>query len=63
MRERSAAARDTLLALPFSAEQQAVYRRQAEESHARRQALEAADTVDFETFRVAYLAPERLLPA
>jgi glutamate--cysteine ligase len=53
--------RNHLLALPFAAEQQAAFEAMARESVERQRAIEAADTVDFETFRVAYLAPERLL--
>jgi glutamate--cysteine ligase len=52
--------RNHLLAVPWSAEQQAAYEALAEASQQQRAAIEAADTVDFETFRQAYLAPERL---
>ncbi len=54
--------RQGLLAAPWAAEQQARYERMAQESIDKRRAAEAADTVDFETFRQAYLAPERLQP-
>lgn len=53
--------RQHLLALPWAAAQQAHYESLAQDSIAKRNAVEAADTVDFETFRKAYLAPERLL--
>jgi glutamate--cysteine ligase len=52
--------RQRLLAAPWSPEQQARYEQLAQASVAQRRALEAADTVDFETFRQAYLAPETL---
>ena len=60
VRAQSDQARNHLLSLPWSAEQQAAFERAATDSVARRRATEAADTVDFETWRVAYLAPERL---
>jgi glutamate--cysteine ligase len=52
--------RNHLLALPWAAEQQAAFEAMAQESVAQQRAIEAADAVDFESFRVAYLAPERL---
>ena len=55
--ERSRAA---LLALPWSAAQQTAFEDLTQDSLARREAIEAADSVDFETFRRAYLASERL---
>jgi glutamate--cysteine ligase len=61
IRAQSAATRTQLLALPWTPEQQAAFERMAAESIDQRRAIEAADTVDFETFRQAYLAPERLL--
>jgi glutamate--cysteine ligase len=60
VRAQSDQARNHLLALPWAADQQAAFERAATDSVARRRAIEAADTVDFETWRVAYLAPERL---
>jgi len=53
--------RQLLLAAAWSGEQQARYARLAQASLEQRNAVEAADTVDFETFRQAYLAPERLV--
>jgi glutamate--cysteine ligase len=61
IKAQSAATRAQLLALPWAPEQQATFERMAAESIDQRRAIEAADTVDFETFRLAYLAPERLL--
>jgi glutamate--cysteine ligase len=61
IRAQSVQTRQQLMALPWSAEQQAAFERLAQESTDKRRALEAADTVDFETFRLAYLAAERLL--
>jgi glutamate--cysteine ligase len=50
-----------LLGLPWPAEEQAAFDAMAAASLAERAALEAADTMDFETYRLAYLSPERLL--
>jgi len=47
--------------LPWSREQQSRYEAMAFESLRQRQAIEAADVVDFETWRRAYLDPARLL--
>jgi glutamate--cysteine ligase len=52
--------RNHLLALAWTAEQQQAGEAAASASIARRVALETADTGDFESFRQAYLAPERL---
>ena len=60
IRAQADATRSQLLALPWPADQQAAFEAMARESVAERAALEAADTVDFETYRVAYLSPERL---
>ena len=58
---RSDASRDALLALPFAAETAARAEAEAHRSVEARIALEAADAaVPFETYRQAYLAPERL---
>ena len=53
--------RAQISALPWSAAQQAAQEAAARESVAARQAIEAADTLDFETWRQAYLDPKRLL--
>ncbi|MEY3253568.1 MAG: Glutamate--cysteine ligase [Pseudomonadota bacterium] len=47
-------------ARPLAADEQARFEALARESIAERVAIERADTVDFETWRRAYLAPERL---
>jgi glutamate--cysteine ligase len=52
--------RNHLLGLPWSDAQQEDFETAASASIARRVALELADKGDFETFRQAYLAPERL---
>lgn len=49
------------MALPWSREQQARAEAAALDSLMKRQAIEAADTQDFETWRKAYLDPVRLL--
>jgi glutamate--cysteine ligase len=53
--------RALIAALPWSAAQQSAAETAARESVAARQAIEAADDVDFETWRRAYLDPSRLL--
>jgi glutamate--cysteine ligase len=61
IRAQAEQTRNALLALPWSAAQQAAFQQRAWRSVEQQQAIEAADTVDFETWRLAYLAPERLL--
>lgn len=60
VRAQSAETRKALLALPWHADQQAAAESLAQQSTAQQRAIEAADSGDFETFRQAYLAPERL---
>ena len=60
IRAQAEQTRNHLLALPWAPAQQAAFEAMAQESLERRAALEAADTVDFETFRLAYLDPARL---
>ena len=55
-RQQSMAARDGLLALPWTAEQQARYVAMADESIAAQKAIEAADTLPFEEWREQYMA-------
>jgi glutamate--cysteine ligase len=59
--EQSVRNREALREWPLSAEVDARFRRMASASVAEQKAIEAADTVDFETFRRRYLSPERLL--
>jgi glutamate--cysteine ligase len=61
VRAQSDQTRNHLLGLAWSDEQQQAFEAAASASIARRVALELADKGDFETFRQAYLAPERLL--
>ena len=61
IKAQSAQTRQQLLAAPWAADQQARYERLAQDSIDKRRAAEASDTVDFESFRQAYLAPERLV--
>ena len=61
VRAQADAARTRLLALPWSAEQQAAFAAMARVSQQRQQAIEAADTLDFETWRQAYLDPKNLV--
>ncbi len=60
VRAQSTQARNHVMALPWSAAEQAACEAEAQASHDKRRAIEAADRVDFETWRQAYLAPERL---
>ena len=60
IRAQSVQTQQHLMALPWAAEQQAAFEALARESLDRRRAIEATDTVDFETFRQAYLAPQNL---
>ncbi len=55
--------RSRLLALPFPVEMATAFKAEALTSVAQQRALEAADSGDFEAFRVAYLSPERLARA
>ncbi len=56
-RAQSEQARSRLHQLPWSADQRLMFEAEARASVAAQRAIEAADTVDFETFRQAYLAP------
>ncbi len=58
---QSEATRQHLLGLPWTADSQAAFDAMARRSLEEHAAIEAADTLDFETFRQAYLAPEGLL--
>jgi glutamate--cysteine ligase len=60
VRHRAVMARDEVLARPWSTDAQAAFEALARRSVAEHKAIEAADTVDFETWRQAYLAPENL---
>ena len=62
IRAQAEQTRNRLLSLPWTAGQQAAYEAMARESIAKRQAIEAADAVDFETFRQAYLSEKTLEP-
>lgn len=62
IRAQAEQSRSQLLALPWSAENQAAFTAMAKVSHHRREAIEGADEVDFETWRRAYLDPARLVP-
>jgi glutamate--cysteine ligase len=62
IRARSEQTRQHLLALPWSAQNQAAFEAMARVSVDKQRAIEAADEVDFETFRLAYLSEETLAP-
>jgi glutamate--cysteine ligase len=62
VRQRSVQAQDELLALPWSLEQQGLFAAEAQASLDRQRAIEAADTVPFETFRQDYVSAKRLMP-
>jgi glutamate--cysteine ligase len=59
-RAQAEQARSHLHQLAWTADQKARFEAEARASVAAQRAIEAADTVDFETFRQAYLAPEGL---
>jgi glutamate--cysteine ligase len=60
IRHQAEATRSQMLALPWPVEQQANFEAMAAVSWRRQQALEAEDTVDFETFRQHYVSEARL---
>lgn len=61
IRAQSEQTRQRLLALPWSDAQQDRYAQMAAESIAAQRRIEAADTVDFETYRQQYLAQQSLV--
>jgi len=60
VRAQSAATRQTLLDLPFSAEQQSAFADMTRQSLAEQKKIEAADSMPFEIYRQQYVSPERL---
>jgi glutamate--cysteine ligase len=62
VRERALQAQANLLALPWTPEQQQLFDNEAQASLDRQRAIEAADTVPFETFRQDYVSAKRLMP-
>lgn len=60
IRHQSDATRAALLARPFPAALQQRFEAMAAESLAEQARIERADTLDFETFRRFYVAPERM---
>ena len=60
VRQQSLQARESLLALPFSAEQQAAFEAESAQSVQDQRAIEAADTLPFEQYREQYVSPRRL---
>ena len=61
MTKQSAKARDALLAMPWTAAQQARYEQMSADSVAAQAAIEAADTLTFEEWRQRYMDPASLL--
>ncbi len=59
-RAQSLATRQTLLDLPFSAEQQARFEALTRQSLAEQKTIEAADSMPFEIYRQQYVSAERL---
>ncbi len=59
-RAQSISTKQTLLALPFSEAQQAVFTELTRQSVAEQKAIEAADTMPFEIYRQQYVSAERL---
>ena len=60
MRVQSAQTRERFLGLPWSDAQAERYAAMAQNSVAEQRRIEAADTMPFEQYRVAYLSPDRL---
>jgi glutamate--cysteine ligase len=60
VRAQSEQTREQLSAQPLSEAERQRFVQEAADSITRRQAIEAADTGDFESWRLAYLAPDRL---
>ena len=61
VRAQSLQVQQAMLALPYPDELHAHFRAQAEQSVEAQKAIEAADTMPFEIYRQAYLAPRRLI--
>jgi glutamate--cysteine ligase len=61
IRAQAEQTRAHIVALPWSGAQQAAFEALSRQSLEQRCAIEAADTEDFESWRQAYLAPQRLL--
>jgi glutamate--cysteine ligase len=59
-RAQSQQTKSKLLALPFSAAQQARFAAMSEQSEKDQKAIEAADSMPFEIYRQQYISPERL---
>jgi glutamate--cysteine ligase len=62
-RHQSEAARDAVMALPYSEAMHAAFVAQAQASVDAQARVEAADTLPFETWRQQYLAPTTLMPS
>jgi len=62
-RAQSVAARQALLDMPWTAEQQSRFEAASALSLAEQQRIEQADTMPFEVYRERYVSPERLVPA
>jgi glutamate--cysteine ligase len=62
IRAQAEQTRNLIRALPWSSGDQAAFEAMARVSVERRLAIEAADTLDFETWRLAYLSEETLEP-
>ena len=62
VRERSQAAREALMALPYPVGEQARFAALAEESVEAQKAIEAADEIPFEQYRAPNVSPDRLTP-
>ncbi len=63
IQKQSIKTRDALLALPWSPEQQAHFEQLSQQSLLDQRAIEAADTIDFETYREKYMATQNLTEA
>ena len=62
VRQRSAAAREALMALPYPVAEQARFAALAAESTEAQKEIEAVDEMPFEQYRAYYVSPDRLTP-
>ena len=62
VRQRSAAAREALMALPYPVAEQARFAALAAESTEAQKEIEAMDEMPFEQYRAHYVSPDRLTP-
>ena len=62
-RAQSVTARDALMAMPWTEQQQSAFEGSIHKSLADQKLIEDSDTMPFEVYRERYVSPERLVPA